>query len=160
MARYHMQKQEREITDATAMAAILEGGQFATLALARDNEPYLVTLNYGYDRDNRVLYFHSANAGLKFDFLRDNPGVCGTVVQDRGYLPGKCSHAYNSVVFWGSIEILEEEAAKRQGLGCMIDFLEPDPEPVRRRLLAEGGTLSGVTVLKLTIDEITGKTAH
>jgi hypothetical protein len=41
----------------------------------------------------------------------------------------------------------------------MIDFLEPDPGPVRRRLLAEGRSLSGVTVLKLTLEEITGKRA-
>ena len=39
-------------------------------------------------------------------------------------------------------------------------FLEPDPASTRRRLLAEGGSLRAVTVLKLTIDEITGKTAN
>lgn len=160
MARYHMHKQERQITDANAVWAILAEGKFATLALARGDEPYVVTLNYGYDAETGTLYFHCANEGLKLDFVRENPRVCGTVVQDRGYLPHTCSHAYSSAVFWGTIEILETESEKRHGLGCLIDFLEPDPASTRRRLLAEGGSLRAVTVLKLTIDEITGKTAN
>lgn len=160
MPRYHMQRAEREITDSAAMDAILAQGKFCTLALARGDEPYVVTLSYGYDPEARALYFHCANAGLKLAFLRENPRVCGTVVQDRGYKVGECAHAYSSVVFWGTVEILHREADKREALGYMIDILEPDPEPVRRRFLKEGGTLEGVTVLKLSLDEMTGKSAH
>jgi uncharacterized protein len=159
MAPYHMHRQDREITDAAEIAAVLGKGQVATLAMARDNQPYIVTLNYGYDPAEGTLYFHCANTGLKLDFLRANPRVCGTVVTDGAYKVGECTYAYASVVFWGSIDIVHDEDEKRQALGCMIDFLEPDPEPVRQRLLAEGGRLSGVTVLKLAIEGITGKRA-
>lgn len=159
MAPYHMHRQDREITDPAEISAVLGRGQVATLALARDNEPYVVTLNYGYDPEEGVLYFHCANIGLKLDFLRANPRVCGTVVIDGAYKVGECAYAYTSVVFRGSVDTVQDEDEKRQALGCMIDFLEPDPEPVRQRLLAEGGRLSGVTVLKLTIEEITGKRA-
>jgi len=160
MARYHMHKEEREITDVAAIEAILSEGVYATLAFARGSEPYLATLNYGYDAPNRALYFHSANAGLKLDFMRENPQVCGTVVKDRGYRQGQCSHAYSSVVFWGHVEFLETEAGKRLALGCMVDHLENDPESVRNRLLAKSRHFDGITVFMVTIEEMTGKAAH
>ncbi|MGC9521659.1 MAG: pyridoxamine 5'-phosphate oxidase family protein [Anaerolineae bacterium] len=103
MARYHMHKSEREITDPEIIEAVLRQGKYATLALARDGEPYAVTLNYGYDPASRALYFHTATEGLKLRFIEENPAVCGTVVEDRGYVQGKCAHAYRSVVFWGGI---------------------------------------------------------
>jgi nitroimidazol reductase NimA-like FMN-containing flavoprotein (pyridoxamine 5'-phosphate oxidase superfamily) len=155
-----MQREEREITDVTAIEALLSEGVYATLAFARGSEPYLATLNYGYDAANRVLYFHSANAGLKLDFMRENSQVCGTVVKDRGYRQGQCEPAYSSVVFRGHVEFLETEAAKRLALGCMVDQTEDDPASVRGRLLAEGRHFAGITVFKVTIEEMTGKTAH
>ena len=160
MARYHMRKEEREIADVAAIEALLSEGVYATLAFARGSEPYLATLNYGYDAANRVLYFHSANAGLKLDFMRENPRVCGTVVKDRGYLQGQCEHAYSSVVFRGHVEFLETEAAKRNALGCMVDQTENDPESVRSRLLVKGRHFDGIMVFKVTIEEIAGKAAH
>ncbi len=157
MTRYHMHKAELEITDPQALEAILLGGTYATLAFARGNEPYLVTLNYGYDPVERALYVHSAVEGLKLAFIRENPRVCGTVIVDEGYCQGRCTHAYRSVVFWGRIELLETAAEKEAGLGLMIDRLEDDPAATRRRLLADPDRLNHVAVLKLTIEEITGK---
>jgi nitroimidazol reductase NimA-like FMN-containing flavoprotein (pyridoxamine 5'-phosphate oxidase superfamily) len=157
MPRYHMYKAEAAITDEAAIQAILAGGKFATLAFARQGEPYLATLNYGYDAQQRALYFHSAPRGLKLEFVRDTPQVCGTVIVDDGYLPNRCSHAYRSVVFRGTVEFLETPEDKAAGLGIMIDCLEPDPTATRRRLLSDPSRLENVTVLKLTIEEITGR---
>lgn len=157
MTKYHMHKIERQITDPEAVEAVLQRGQYATLALCREREPYLVTLNYGYHSPDRVLYFHSATEGLKLDFIRENPQVCGTVIEDHGYVQGKCTHAYRSVVFWGEIEVLEDLEEKRAGLVCMIDHLENDAEGVRQRLLSNPTRLAGVAVLRLRIREISGK---
>jgi nitroimidazol reductase NimA-like FMN-containing flavoprotein (pyridoxamine 5'-phosphate oxidase superfamily) len=157
MARYHMHKAENEITDHGEIEAILLRGQFATLALAQGDEPYVVTLNYGYDPEARALYFHSATEGLKLAFLRSNPRVCGTVIEDHGYVQGKCTHAYRSVVFWGELTLLQDSADKVAGLSRMIDHLEEDPVAVSRRLLSNPERLKNVAVLKLTVYEITGK---
>ena len=87
MPTYHMHKTEAAITDEAEIQAILAGGKFATLAFARQGEPYLVTMNYGYDPEQRALYFHSAPQGLKIEFARENPQVCGTVIVDEGLSP-------------------------------------------------------------------------
>jgi uncharacterized protein len=157
MAKYHMHKVEGEITDQAAIAAILQQGRYATLALCREHEPYLATLNYGYDGERNTLFFHSATEGLKLEFLRANPNVCGTVIVDEGYVHGKCTHAYRSVVFWGRIEFLQDLDDKRAGLSLMIDHLEDDAAPVRQRLLSNPARLENVEVLKLVITEITAK---
>lgn len=157
MVKYHMHKVEGEITDPADIEAILLRGKYATLALCCEQEPYVVTLNYGYDASNKTLYFHSAAEGLKLAFIRANPNACGTVIVDEGYVAGKCAHAYRSVVFSGRVEILEGLDEKCVGLGYMIDHLEADAAAVRARLLSNPARLENVAVLRLTIDEITGK---
>jgi hypothetical protein len=157
MARYHMHKADQEITDRAELVALLRGGQYATLALCRQGEPYVVTLSYGYDEAEDALYFHTALEGLKLAFLAENPAVCGTVIDDRGYLQGRCDHAYRSVVFWGRMERVEERSEKERCLGCMIDQLEDEPGKMRQRLAQRGETYERAVVLRLHIDEMTGR---
>lgn len=157
MTRYHLHKAEREIKVESEIEAILLGGKYATLAFARQGEPYVVTLNYGYVPEQKTLYFHSAIEGLKLEFIRENPAVCGTVVVDEGYCQGRCTHAYRSVVFRGRMEFVAASTEKALGLGVMIDHLEEDPVATRHRLLSNPDRLAHVAVLKLTIEEITGK---
>ena len=158
MSHYHMYKAEAAITDGVAIQDILAAGKYATLAFARHDEPYLVTMNYGYDPEALALYLHSAPRGLKLEFARENPRVCGTVIVDGGYIPNRCSHAYHSVVFWGRVEFLETPEDKAYGLGVLIDCLEPDPAATRERLLSDPDRLQNVAVLKVTIDEVSGRT--
>ncbi len=157
MARYHMRKSELEITDPNVIEEILKQEKYATLALARGGEPYVDTLNYGYDPEARALYFHAADEGLKLAFIRDNPAVCGTVIEDRGYIKGRCDYAFRLVVFWERIRRLESGDDKAHGLGCLVDHLEEASGQKRERLLADPGRLRGVAVLRLIIDVITGK---
>ena len=49
MDRYHMRRQDRQINDETELSEIICRGKFAVLALCRNDEPYIVTLSYGYD---------------------------------------------------------------------------------------------------------------
>jgi len=49
MVNYHMNKKEREIVDRNVLIGILKQGKYATVSMCRDNEPYIVTLSYGYD---------------------------------------------------------------------------------------------------------------
>ena len=50
MVKYHMNKAEREITDKARCGKFCTSGKYAIIAMCRDNEPYVVTLSYGYDR--------------------------------------------------------------------------------------------------------------
>jgi uncharacterized protein len=157
MQPYHMTKKEREITDPQVMADILRKGKFTVISLCRDNEPYVVTLSYGYDESSRTLYFHAGNSGLKLEFLRENPVVCGTVIEDRGYLTDECAHAYRSVVFWGKMTVVQSLEEKKQGMEVLFNQLEENPAPIKARTLKKDAAYDAVAVLRLRIDHITGK---
>lgn len=153
---YHLRRAEKAITDPEELLAVIRGQKFLTLALCQDHEPYLVTMNYAYDQEQRCFYFHCARRGKKVDYLRANPTVWGQVLEDRGYLPGQCDHAYRTVQFRGQAEWIENLEEKRHALMLMIDQLEPDPEPVKRAELTQR-KLEGVGILKVRVETMSGK---
>ena len=157
MPVHPMQKAEREITDPAAIRRILTAGKFATIALCRDRESYLVTLSCGFDEERKALYFHSALKGLKLEFLRDNPRVCATVIIDLGYRPGKCSHGYRSVVLRGRMGLVDDLVEKKHGLDVLLRRLEPQAESVRKRSLPDDAAYRDVAILRLDIEDVRAK---
>lgn len=55
------------------MHALLQRESFGHLGCARDNRPYVVPMNYGYD--GKDLYFFTTE-GMKTRFIHANPQVC------------------------------------------------------------------------------------
>ncbi|MHA2393727.1 MAG: pyridoxamine 5'-phosphate oxidase family protein, partial [Promethearchaeota archaeon] len=107
MTKYHMRRVEKEISDKENLIKIVKSRKYTTISLCKENEPYLVTLSYGYDESKNALYFHCSKEGQKIDFIKANPNVCGTVIEDNGYEDG-CGQAYRSVVFRGEMTIVED----------------------------------------------------
>ena len=156
---YHLRRKEKTIQNETEMLDVIKGQCVMTIAMCRESEPYLVSLNYGYDTAGRCFYFHCADDGKKMDFLMKNPVVWGQVLEDCGYLPGQCDHAFRCVMFHGKVDFLATEAEKMHALEVMINHCEPDPEPVKARLLVKG-KLDKVIVGRIHIDDMSGKQAH
>ncbi|MBN2003038.1 MAG: pyridoxamine 5'-phosphate oxidase family protein [Anaerolineae bacterium] len=156
MQPYHLRRSEKAITASEQLLAIIHGQKYMTLALALDDEPYLVTLSYAYDNAAQCFYFHCAAEGRKMDYLRRNPVVWGQIVEDGGYLDGKCSHAFRAVQFRGTVSFLEDAEEKRAALELMIDHLESDPDMVKQKQIT-GKTVDRVTIGKVTVEFMTGK---
>jgi len=157
MIKYHMHKREKEIMDVEVLIDVLKKGQYASVALSEKDKPYIVTMNYGYDEDKKALYFHCALQGLKLNILSQNPSVCATVMEDNGYKMDECSHAYRSVVFWGTLEVVKELEEKKYGMEVMFRHLETNPDPIRERNFKSERDYNKVNILRLNIEEITGK---
>ncbi|MBN2414887.1 pyridoxamine 5'-phosphate oxidase family protein [bacterium] len=156
-SRHHMQQPEREIGDRDVMLGMLRQGRYVSIALTADDRPYIVTLSYGYDRNRHALYFHSGVKGLKLDIMAKNPRVCATLIEDRGYRMGECSHAYRSLLLYGSIRLVTDPEEQRHGLEVLLEHLEEDPEPIRRRSLGSDAVFEKTAVLTLTIEEMTAR---
>ncbi|MDP3179028.1 MAG: pyridoxamine 5'-phosphate oxidase family protein, partial [Spirochaetaceae bacterium] len=88
MDGHQLRRQDREIKDEAEIRRILRSCRYATVAMAKGGEPYLVTMNYGYDEAERRLYFHCATKGQKTDFLEANRKVCASIILDGGYIEG------------------------------------------------------------------------
>ena len=159
MIKYHMNKKENELKDRRELIEIISRGKYTILSLCRENEPYILTMNYGFDREKNSLFFHSSKKGLKIDFIKQNPYTCGTIIEDRGYKMGECDHAYRSVVFWGTLHILEDIEEKKEGMEVLLHHLEDNPDEIRERTLKDDSVYEkrNLAILRLDIEEITGK---
>jgi len=157
MPKYHLRKKEREIKSQKEIEEILQKGKFVSIALCRNNEPYVVSLNYGYDKAKNVLYFHCAKEGLKLDFIKENPNVCATVIEDLGYVKDECEQFYRSVVFWGKMSVVDDLQEKKYGIEILLKHLEDNPDKVRQKTLKDDKAYEDVGILRLDITEITGK---
>jgi uncharacterized protein len=155
--KYHMRRSERQIEDWPVLENILQRGKYAVIALCRNNEPYIVTLSYGYDKNSRTLYFHCAKDGLKSEFVHQNSNVCTTIIEDKGYIQNECAHSYRSVVIRGQIEIVEDHDEKLKGLDILVDHLETNPETVKKGISQKQQRIEVMNIWKLKIVEITGK---
>ncbi|MHA1391239.1 MAG: pyridoxamine 5'-phosphate oxidase family protein [Promethearchaeota archaeon] len=160
MQKYHMQKKEREILDKRIYKEIMKNGKFSTISMCRNDEPYIVTLNYGFDAINNNLYFHSAQKGLKLEFLKENQKVCGTIIEDLGYVNDDCSHKYRSIVFWGDMTIVENLDEKKHAFDIMLNHLEDNPSKLKKRFLKSEQSYENTCLLKLDINLITGKASE
>lgn len=158
MPRYHVRRSDRELTDPVEIDAILAAGKFVTIAFAREDEPYLVTMSYGFDAERRALYFHAATDGLKYEFMNANPHVCATIVLDGGYVRGECEHHYTSAVLRGRLARVNDPTELRYGMRVLLEHLEDgSPEYADTTALDRDEAYERMAVLRLDIDEITGK---
>lgn len=151
----HMRRIDKQISDTEKMKDILQSVKYITIALCKDNTPYLATLSHGYERKHNCIYFHCASQGKKIEFMKANNHVWGQALNDLGYAAGQCNHLFETVQFSGTVTFLEKLEEKREALECMIRHLEKDPQPVIARIKNE--RLASTTFGRINIEQMTGK---
>jgi len=162
--RHHVRRKDREIEDPAKLAGVLREARYVTLALSRENVPYLVSLSHSYDADAGCLYFHCAAEGKKLDFMKANPRVWGQAILDRGYVDGECNHLFVTVMFDGKVELVEDMAGKRRIMSHMFAGQQRSPaaggggdvDPHVARI-RQDGELKGTTVGRILLGQLTGK---
>lgn len=158
MEQYHLQNRpNREITSNEEITGILKNGKYAVISMCRDNEPYIVTLSYGYDAESNSMYFHTAKTGLKLEFIDKNSAVCATVIEDGGYVMDVCEHVYKTVVIWGNMQFISDIDEKRHGMNVLLNHLEEKESVIKEYMLKSEDRYSKMEVLRLKIAQIHGK---
>jgi len=153
--RIHMRRKDKEINDEATLRKILKSTQYVTLAMARDNEPYLVSLSHVYDEDKNCVYFHCAEEGKKLDILRSNNRVWGQTLIDHGYAQGECSHYYATVMFSGRVTLVDSREEKWEAVSLMTLQLDDKAEEMIAGRKPEA--LDNTVVGRIDIDYMTGK---
>lgn len=151
-----IRRKEKKISDKNEMLAILENAEYITIAMCVDNEPYLVTLSHGYDRERNCIYFHSARKGKKIDILKEQNKVWGQALMDKGYVQGSCDHLYATTQFMGRVTFVENSEEKKHALEIMINALEDDPQKVLDTQLTEK-SIEGIQIGRIDIEYMSGK---
>jgi len=154
-----MRRKEREITNRDEIEAIIGRSDVCRVAFANDNVPYIVTMNFGYrGGEKQELYFHCANEGRKLEMIRRNNNVCFEMDTDHKLYEGETAcdfgMSYSSVVGFGRIFIVSDEAGKKEGLNVLMKHYSG-----KNDFEFSDSSFHRTTILKLEIDEMTGKKA-
>lgn len=151
-----MQRTEREIKDRNEIETILHNATVCRLGLSMDNIPYIVPLNYGY-KDN-CLFFHCAKEGEKIEIIRQNNNVCFEIDIDsnikKSDSPCKWSAHYKSVIGFGRAYFITEREEKVKGLDVIMSHYSD-----ASKFEYADKSLDNVLIIKVEIDEMTGKKA-
>jgi nitroimidazol reductase NimA-like FMN-containing flavoprotein (pyridoxamine 5'-phosphate oxidase superfamily) len=150
-----MRRKDKEITDAKILRRILKSAKYVTIAMSRENEPYLVSLSHGYDEDRNCIYFHCAAEGKKLDYLRANNIIWGQALLDYGYVQGDCDHNFASVHFRGKVTLVTDSDEKLHAVKTMIRQLDKNPDVLIARLKVE--RLKNTVMGRIDIGFMTGK---
>jgi nitroimidazol reductase NimA-like FMN-containing flavoprotein (pyridoxamine 5'-phosphate oxidase superfamily) len=152
-----MRRNDRELTDISEIESIIANTDACRIALANDNIPYIVTMNFGYiGGANPCLFFHCASDGKKLEMIAKNNYVCFEMDCDHKIYFGKkdCDWGmnYSSVVGYGNIFIVDDENEKIAGLTHIMDHYGGSGD-----YLFDEKVLGQTTVLRLEIAKISGK---
>lgn len=158
--KYHTNKPSREILDEEHIKEILKKEKYTTLSIHGEKYPYTVSMNYGYDEEKHALIVHWGKKGLKNKFVKLNPFVSGTIIEDNGYCEGMCDHKYRSLVFVGELVEMKSDKEKKAGFITTIEQLEPEPEKVISRFMGKNLRYDSIEMYYLYIHEITGRTSR
>jgi uncharacterized protein len=152
-----MRRTEREVTDITEIESIIYGSDVCRIALADNNIPYIVTMNFGYSSGIvKKLFFHCSREGRKLEMIRKNNYVCFEMDSGHKLTEGEVacdfSMKYKSVVGWGRIHIIDTDEGKREGLNIIMNQYTGKID-----FTYKVKSLSDIFILRLDITEMTGK---
>ncbi len=149
-----MRRKDREIKDREAIIGIIQRGEICRLGFCSGNTPYIVPMNYGYSEG--FLYFHSAKSGRKIELIQNSNRVCFEIETDTKIVQKDqaCSWEmkYRSVIGLGTMYEVHDTIEKKQGLSVVMNhYLKKDTWSFSDE------SIDKIVILKLKIDEMTGK---
>lgn len=152
-------RRNRQALSAGAAAALLEAGTSGVLAVAGDDGyPYAVPLSYVYDREGGRLWFHCARSGHKLDAVRRCGKASFCVIAQDLVMPEKYTTHFRSVIAFGRVRELTDEAEKRAAALALARKYHPGDSEEHRQSYMER-TWAPLCLLELQIEHLTGKQA-
>lgn len=151
-----MRRKNQLLPEAAALE-ILKNGTSGVLALSGDDDyPYAVPLSYVYA--NGKIYFHGAKTGHKTDAVKRNEKASFCVVEKDEIVPEEYTTYFRSVIAFGRIRILENDAEKLAAINLLADRYNPHAsEDTRNQAVRrEWGPLM---MMEMTVEHMTGKEA-
>ena len=149
-----MNRSDKRISDRKQIDDIIRRCRVCRIGLLVGGQPYVVPLCFGYDGNS--VYLHMSRKGKKLSGLNMNCNVClewdlpGDVIESSE--PCGWSMSYESVIGYGSVEFLNSNDAKRNGL----NFIMQQYAGKNVKWNFPGEKLEKTLVLKVQLEEISG----
>ena len=148
-----MRRKRQQLSDEESYA-ILQKATSGTLALLGDGGyPYAVPISYVFSEGK--LYFHSALSGHKVDAIRSCDRASFCVVAQDDVKPALYTTFFRSVIAFGRIHIVDDEAEKLTAARLLGNRYNPHQDEALQKELENG--LARMLVIRLDIEHLTGK---
>ena len=156
MNEFRDMRRKRQQLSESESVCILQKATSGTLALLGDNGyPYAVPISYVYHEGK--LYFHSALAGHKVDAIRQCDKTSFCVIEQDDVQPKKYTTFFRSVIAFGRIHIIEDEAEKLSTARMLGNRYNPNDDESLKKEIESG--LSRMLMIRFDIEHLTGKEA-
>ena len=133
---------------------VLRHSVYSTLALVKeDGTPIAVPVNAVGDDVYKVIYFHCAGEGEKWEILKNNPKVSLSAVSHAAIKPMAFDTVYRAARFQGRAEVVTDEGEMVKAMLLLCQTLDP-------KAMGQFSTKMErctARVVKITPEEITGK---
>lgn len=148
-------RRKKQALTAAECEEILREGTSGVLAVAGDdNYPYAVPINYIHC-DNH-LYFHCAKSGHRLDAIARNEKASFCVINQGVIVPEEYTAHYKSVIVFGKMRVLEDDAEKRAAMEKLTLKFTPDDDATNRQKQIDR-QWKALCVLEMSIEHISGK---
>ncbi len=156
MEQFREMRRKRQQLSLDESIGILQKATSGTLALLGDGDyPYAVPISYVYTQDR--IYFHSAVSGHKIDAIRKCEKASFCVVEQDEVHPESYTTYFRSVIAFGRIHIVEDEAEKLEMARTLGNRYNPHQDEALQKELEKG--LSRMVMIRFDIEHLTGKEA-
>ena len=150
-----MRRFRQQLSDDESVG-ILKKATSGTLALLGDNGyPYAVPISYVYAEGK--LYFHSALSGHKVDAIRNCDKASFCVIEQDIIHPKEYTTYFRSVIAFGRIHIVEDDAEKMQAARLLSERYNPGDDEGFQKELEKG--CACMLAIRFDIEHLTGKEA-
>ena len=153
-----MRRNDLAVSDINSIQEVISKCQVVRVAMCKDNVPYLVPLNYGYEFNDGelILYCHCSNKGKKLDFLANNPNVFIEIDNERDVIkantPCEFGFEYFSIMSPGKVEFVHNIYEKIHGLNKLMEHYTS-----RCKNEFKSEALNNIFLLKITCTDISAK---
>ena len=150
-------RRSRQALGIDACKEVLSRGTSGVLALLGDGGwPYAVPMSYAFDGEK--LYFHCAREGHKLDAIRREARASFCVVDRDDVKPAEYTSYFRSVIIFGRVRVIEDEAQKRAAIELLARRYFPEDSAENRRRAIER-EWAGLCMLEMDIEHMSGKEA-
>jgi nitroimidazol reductase NimA-like FMN-containing flavoprotein (pyridoxamine 5'-phosphate oxidase superfamily) len=160
---------ERAILDDEILISLLETAMVGRIGMLAEGEPYIVPMNYAYERAvggplGRVI-IHGANQGRMVRALAANPAVCFEIDTYLATIPDPvlCEYdtAYASVICQGQARLLTDLEERTMALRVFArKYASPEKaDALKQKTVERFQSSSGAhtAVLEIRLETMTGK---
>ena len=149
-----MRRFKQQLADEDCKKLLREEPRGILSLLGDDDYPYGIPMNFYYDEEESVIYFHGAKEGHKVDAIKKHDKVSFCVYDKRFKKPGEWALNIKSVIVFGRMSFIQDEALSVEKCRILGQKYNPSAEAVEEELK---NALPRLQMFALHIEHISGK---